>query len=113
MIGRKTNLLITIVFDENADIRKQIDTELSFKKEVIKDLQHLIQGKEIEHFVVAENEVINEKLTEDVVEHNKIDKAIKEIEEKAKKSDNNCFKSFTIASIYKDCLEIIKRNIGE
>ena len=65
MADRKANFLITMVFDENLDIGKQIDTELAFRNQIIKDLQHLITGKEIEHFIIADDEVINKKLTEE------------------------------------------------
>ena len=52
--------------------------------------------------------------TADVVERSKIDKAIEEMEKAEKEAnENNCFKSFTMASIYRDCIEILKRNIGE
>ena len=65
MADRRTNFLVTLVFDENLHIGKQIDTEYSFKNEIIKDLQHLIKGKEIKHFVIADDEVINDKLKEE------------------------------------------------
>lgn len=62
MADRRTNFLVTIVFDENLHIGNQIDTEYSFKNEIIKDLQHLVKGREIKHFIVADDEVINDKL---------------------------------------------------
>lgn len=65
MADKKSNLLVTMVFDENLDIEKQVDTELALKNQIIKYLQHLIKGKEIKHFVVADDEVINEKLTQE------------------------------------------------
>jgi hypothetical protein len=65
MADIKSNLLVTLVFDENTDIRKQVDTELKFKEQVIKDLQHLIAGREIKHFIIADDEVINKKLIEE------------------------------------------------
>lgn len=74
MTDRKANLLITMVFDKDLDIRKQIDTELALKKEITKDLQHLITGREIKHFIIADDEVINKKLTEE----RKVGKWIKE-----------------------------------
>ncbi len=65
MEDRKANLLITMVFDKDSDIRKQINTELELKDEITKDLQHLITGKEIKHFAIADDEVINKKLTQE------------------------------------------------
>ncbi len=62
MEDRKTNFLVTLVFDGNQPIGKQVDTEYSFKNEIIKNLQHLVKGREIKHFVVADDEVINDKL---------------------------------------------------
>lgn len=51
---------------------------------------------------------------EPVVRKSKIDKAISEMTEMVKESNkNNCFRSFTMASIYKDCIEILERNMGE
>lgn len=65
MADRKANLLVTMVFDENLDMRKQINTELELKNEITKDLQHLMTGREIKHFVIADDEVINKKLTQE------------------------------------------------
>lgn len=64
---RETNFLVTLVFDEDTDIRKQVNTEHSFKNEIVKDLQYLVRGKEIKHFVVADDAVINEKLKQNRV----------------------------------------------
>ncbi|MBO7735657.1 MAG: hypothetical protein J6S67_24030 [Methanobrevibacter sp.] len=61
---RKANFLITLVFDENVDIEKQVDTEYAVKTYIKNGLQ-LIVGKEIKHFVIADDEVINRKLTEE------------------------------------------------
>lgn len=63
MADRKVNYLVTLVFDENADIEKQIDTEYAVKTYIKNGLQ-LIVGREIKHFVIADDEVINKKLTE-------------------------------------------------
>ena len=62
---RRTNFLITLIFDENLNIQNQVDTECSFKNEIIKDLQHLVKGKEIKHFIVADDEIISNKLKEE------------------------------------------------
>lgn len=53
------------MFDENLHIGNQVDTECSFKNEIIKDLQHLVKGKEIKHFIVADDEIISNKLKEE------------------------------------------------
>lgn len=65
MADRKYNLLVTLVFDENQDIRKQVDTEYAVKSYIRNGLQHAIVGKEIKHFIIADDEVINEKLTQE------------------------------------------------
>ena len=65
MTDRKANYLVTLVFDENSDIRKQVDTEHEFKSYIKDGLQHAIVGKEIKHFIIADDEVINKKLTEE------------------------------------------------
>lgn len=65
IVGMKSNLLVTIVFDENSDIEKQIDAESAVKNQIIKDLQHLVADKEIKHFAVADDEVIDKKLTQE------------------------------------------------
>lgn len=65
MADRKANYLVTLVFDENTDIRKQVDTEHEVKSYIKNGLQHAIVGREIKHFVIADDEVINKKLTEE------------------------------------------------
>lgn len=65
MADIKSNLLVTMVFDKDSGIEKQVDTESALKNQIIKNLQHLMAGKEIKHFVIADNEVINEKLTQE------------------------------------------------
>lgn len=42
MADRKSNLLVTMVFDENSDIRKQIDTEHEVISYIRNGLQHAI-----------------------------------------------------------------------
>jgi hypothetical protein len=108
MIFRETNFLVTLVFDENADIRKQINTEHSFRNEIIKYLQHLVIGKEIKHFVVADDAVINEKLKEvPAVPLDRIKEARKEIEDRI---DNYPDRNI---SEYEDCLAILNKLIAE
>lgn len=65
MADRKSNLLVTMIFDENSDIRKQVDTEHEAIAYIRNGLQHAIVGKEIKHFVIVDDEVINEKLTQE------------------------------------------------
>ena len=65
MADRKSNLLVTLVFDENADFRRQVDTECEFKTYIRNGLLHAIARKEIKHFVIADDEVINDKLKAD------------------------------------------------
>jgi hypothetical protein len=67
MADRKTNLLVTMVFDENSDMQKQVDAEIDFKDEIVKDLRHLVKCRKIKHFIVADDTVINEKLNADAI----------------------------------------------
>ncbi|SDW48947.1 hypothetical protein SAMN05216391_10923 [Lachnospiraceae bacterium KHCPX20] len=67
MADRKTNLLVTMVFDENSDMQKQVDAEIDFKDEIVKDLRHLVKCRKIKHFIIADDTVINEKLNADVI----------------------------------------------
>ncbi len=64
MKGERANFLVTLVFDEDSGIKEQVDTEYSFKNKIIKELQGLIKDKVIKHFIVADDEVINDKLKE-------------------------------------------------
>ncbi len=65
MADIKSNLLVTLVFDKNVDIRKRIDTECAVKAYIRNILQHAIASNNIEHFVIADDEVINKKLTQE------------------------------------------------
>ncbi len=62
---RKVHFLATLVFDESLDYGKQVDTERSFKNEMTKGLQRLVTDNEIKHFILVDDEVINEKLKKD------------------------------------------------
>ncbi len=64
MADRKVNYLVTLAFDENTDIEKQIDTEYAVKTYIKNGLQ-LIAGREIKHFVIADDKMISEKLTQE------------------------------------------------
>ncbi len=77
---RRTNFLVTLIFDENSGIKKQVDTELSFKNTIVKELQKLVTGKAIKHFIVANDEIINDKLKE-CNQESDIDKIRAEIDE--------------------------------
>lgn len=77
MSCRKAHFLVILEFDENLGLGKQIKIENSFKNEIIKDLQHLITSKEIAHFMVFDDDVINDKLKEESI----LDKIRAEIEE--------------------------------
>ena len=65
MADKKTNLLVTLVFDENTDIREQVNTECAIITYIRNGLQHAIIGEEIKRFIIADDEIINKKLTEE------------------------------------------------
>lgn len=58
----KRNILVSITFPENSSLRNDVNTETSIKNSIIKTLQYYKTENKIEHFVVAEDEVISEKL---------------------------------------------------
>ena len=64
MKDNRTNFLVTLIFDEDSGIKEQVDTEFSFKNKIVKELQRLVKGKAIKHFIVADDAVINDKLKE-------------------------------------------------
>jgi len=56
----KTNILITLAFENLTT--ESIDTELTIQNDIVKLLQKYTKEKRISHFVVADNDVISEKL---------------------------------------------------
>lgn len=62
---KKTHILVTLAFDDDSPDVANIDTELSIQHDITKLLQKYHHDKLISHYVVADNEVISEKLKSD------------------------------------------------
>lgn len=59
---KKTHILVTLAFDDDSPDATNIDTELSIQHDITQLLQKYHHDKYISHYVVADNEVISEKL---------------------------------------------------
>lgn len=59
---KKTHILVTLAFDDDSPDAANIDTELSIQHDITQLLQKYHHDKLISHYVVADNEVISEKL---------------------------------------------------
>lgn len=57
----KTHMLLTLAFENTSEI-ENIDTTLDIKQDIIELLQNYLNKKKITHYVVADEEVISEKL---------------------------------------------------
>ncbi len=59
---KKTHSLVTLAFDDDSSDATNIGTELSIQHDITQLLQGYHRDKLISHYVVADNEVISEKL---------------------------------------------------
>ncbi|MCR5669883.1 MAG: hypothetical protein K6G10_02670 [Butyrivibrio sp.] len=59
---KKTYILVTLAFDDKSPEAVNIDTEHSIQNDITRLLQGYHRDKLISHYVVADNEVISEKL---------------------------------------------------
>ena len=62
---KKTHILVMLAFDDDSSETVNIDTELSIQHDITQLLQKYHRDNLISHFVVADNEVISEKLKSD------------------------------------------------
>lgn len=62
---KKTHILITLAFDDKSSETVNIGIELSIQHDIAQLLQGYHRDKLISHYVVADNEVISEKLKND------------------------------------------------
>lgn len=59
---KKTHILVTLAFDDDSPDVANIGIELSIQNDITRLLQKYHHDKLISHYVVADNEVISEKL---------------------------------------------------
>lgn len=57
----KTHMLLTLAFENTSEI-ENIDTVFDIKQDITKILQNYLNEKKITHYVIADEEVISEKL---------------------------------------------------
>ncbi len=62
---KKTHILVTLAFDDDSSETVNIGTELSIQNDITQVIQGYHRDKLISHYVVADNEVISEKLKSD------------------------------------------------
>lgn len=61
--NKKGNVLITYRFSDNTDVITDIDNELLIHQEIAKLMHKFVSDGIISHFVIADDDVISEKLT--------------------------------------------------
>lgn len=61
--NKKGNILVTYFFLDNTDIFTDIDNEIIIQQEIAKVMHRLVSEGIISHFVVADDDVISEKLS--------------------------------------------------
>lgn len=61
--NKKGNILVTYRFTDDTDIIKDIDNELMIQHEIAKLMHKFVSDGIISHFVIADDDVISEKLT--------------------------------------------------
>ena len=61
--NKKGNVLITYRFPNDTDEIKDIDNELVIQKEIAKLMHKFVSDGIISHFLIADDDVISEKLT--------------------------------------------------
>lgn len=61
--NKKGNILVTYLFPDNTDIFTDIDNEIIIQQEIAKVMHRLVSEGIISHFVVADDDVISEKLS--------------------------------------------------
>ena len=61
--NKKGNILVTYRFPDDTETIADIDTELVIQKEIAKLMHKLVSDGIISHFVIADDDIISEKLT--------------------------------------------------
>lgn len=61
--NKKANVLITFTFPDNSDFKDDVDTELLIQNEIAKIMHKFVKENKISHFIIANDDVISEKLS--------------------------------------------------
>ena len=61
--NKKGNILVTYSFPDDTETIADIDEELVIQKEIAKLMHNLVSDGIISHFVIADDEIISEKLS--------------------------------------------------
>ena len=59
---KKRHTLITLAFNDISSETNNIDTELAIQRDIARILKAYHNKKQISHFVIADDEIISEKL---------------------------------------------------
>lgn len=62
---KKTHILVTLAFDDDSPDTSNIGIELSIQQDIARLLKKYHHDKLISHYIVADNEIISEKLKSD------------------------------------------------
>ncbi len=62
---KKSYILVTLAFDDDSNDFRNIDTELNIQKDITNLLAKYKRENKISHFVVADNDVVSDKLKKD------------------------------------------------
>lgn len=60
--NKKGNILVTYRFPDDTSIATDIDNELLIRQEIAKLMHKLVLNGNISHFIIADDDVISEKL---------------------------------------------------
>lgn len=61
--NKKANVLITFRFPDNSDFTDDVDSEILVQNEIAKVMHKFVEEGKISHFVVGNDDVISEKLS--------------------------------------------------
>lgn len=61
--NKKANVLITFTFPDDSDFTDDVDTELLIQNEIAKIMHKFVKEGKISHFIIANDDVISEKLS--------------------------------------------------
>lgn len=61
--NKKGNILVTYRLPEDTEITEDIDNEFTIQREIAKLMNKLVSDGLISHFVIADDDIISERLT--------------------------------------------------
>ena len=61
--NKKANVLITFTFPNNSDFKNDVDSEILIQNVVAKIMHKFVKEGKISHFIIANDDIISEKLS--------------------------------------------------